>query len=139
MKEQEKEIIDHILSCYTQIKNPTFFDVIPKSKIPSIHMKKTETTDLKWISGREVGLRRLATWVWVRWQRRYEVDGSVGLRLIVGLGWLVGQWCRASVAATLRMSQAGGDESETERWEFERVSLREIREMRVIESGTVWE
>ena len=29
LKEQEKEIIEHILWCYTQIKNPTFFDVIP--------------------------------------------------------------------------------------------------------------
>ena len=33
--------------CYTQIKNPKH------------HMKKTETTDLKWISGREVRLRQI--------------------------------------------------------------------------------
>ena len=37
-----------------------FFDVIPKSKIQSIHYKMTETIDLKWIGGREVGLRRSA-------------------------------------------------------------------------------
>jgi len=47
-----------------KLKNHTFFDVIPKLKIPSIHMKKTKTTDLKWNGGREVGLRRSATWVW---------------------------------------------------------------------------
>ena len=56
----------------------TFFDVIPKSKIPSIHMKKTETTDLKWIDGREVGLRRSAACVWGRWRRGSEADWWLG-------------------------------------------------------------
>ena len=65
-----KSKIPHSLMLYPNKKNPTFFDVIPilwfipKSKIPSIHMKKTETTDLKWIGGREVGLRQSAMWVW---------------------------------------------------------------------------
>ena len=58
-----KSKIPHSLMLYP------FFDVIPKSKIPSIHMKKIETIDLKWIGGREVGLRRI---------------GSVGLRRIAG-------------------------------------------------------
>ena len=64
-----------------------FFDVIPKSKIPSIHYKMIETTDLKWIDGREVALRWMAAWVWgwsvawdgwwvsdveLRWWRRWR-------------------------------------------------------------------
>ena len=75
-----------------------FFDVIPKSKIPSIHYKMTETTDLKWISGREAGLR-----------------------LINGLRQLVDRWCRASVVVTLTMSRAGGGKQS----ELERPELRE--------------
>ena len=36
--------------------------------------------------------------------------GGVGLRLISGLGLLVGRWRQASMATTLRMSQAGDNE-----------------------------
>ena len=45
--------------------------------------------------------------------RGSKADGNVGLRLIDGLGWVMGCYRRASVAATLRMSQAGNGESET--------------------------
>ena len=129
LKEQEKEIIDHILWCYTQIKNPTFFDVIPilwcYTQIKNPQHPYEEDRD---------------NWPKVDRQKRSgsEVIGGVDLRLIGGLGRLVGQWRRALVAATLRMSQAGSGESEIERWEFERVGLREIREMRASDESD-WE
>ena len=100
-----KSKIPHSLMLYP------FFDVIPKSKIPSVHMKKTETTDLKWIGGREVGLRRI---------------GGVGLRLISDLGRLVGRWCHASwrrrwrwVGPAAINREVRVWESELERWKLE--------------------
>ena len=48
---------------------------------------------------------------------RFEADGGVGLRLIGGLGRLVGQRRQASMVVTLRMSQVNGSV---------RVSLREF-------------
>ena len=90
-KNKKKIIASKIINWKNKKKNSltTFFDVIPKSKIPSIHMKKTETTDLKWIDRREVGLRRSVAWVWGDRRRGSERDGR--------LGWLVGRWHRASV------------------------------------------
>ena len=102
--------------CYTQIKNPQHPYEEDRDNWPKVDRQKRSGS---------------------------EVIGGVDLRLIGGLGRLVGQWRRALVAATLRMSQAGSGESEIERWEFERVGLREIREMRASDESDwerqVWE
>ena len=106
MKEQEKEIIEQILWCYTQIKNPTFFDVIPKSKNHQHPLQNDRDN-----------------WPEVDWQKRS------GFEAIGGLGRLVGWWRQASVAVTLTMSRAsGGKQSELERpelreWAWERWAL----------------
>ena len=96
-----------ILWCYTQIKNPKHPHEEDRDSWLEVDRQKKSGSEL--IGG--MGLRRMAAWVW----------------LIGGLGRLVGRWRWALVAATLRMSQASG--GETERWEFERVSLREFWEM----------
>ena len=63
LKEQEKEIIQHILWCYTQIKNPKHPLQNDRDNWPEVDRQKRSGS---------------------------EVDGSVGLRLISGLGRLVG-------------------------------------------------
>ena len=76
--------------------------------------KSTKRFDLKWIGGREVGLRRSAVWVWGGWRHESEAN----------------PWLEA--ADGLVMSRFGGgdveDESGRRRWirELKRVTLREF-------------
>ena len=106
-----------ILWCYTQIKNPK-------------HPHEEDRDN----------------WLEVDRQKRSgsKVDGGVGLRLIGGLGRLVGQWRQTSVVATLRMSRTGGDERVSLRercWEskLERVLRDGASDESDWERGMVWE
>ena len=85
---------------------------------------------LRWRTGRRRGSE-----VWIgglglglAWFDRRKRSGSNRRKRSGSDRWL--GTAGGLVATMLRMSRANGGESETERWEFERVSLREIREMR---------
>ena len=70
--------------------------------------------------------------------------GGMGLRLIGGLGWLVGRWRQVSVVAMLRMSQAGdGERVSLREWrwesELERVLIRDELQIRVTEREARYE
>ena len=112
----------HILWCYTQIKKKSYILWCYTHYLIYTQIKNPKHPHEK---DRDI-------WLEVDWWKRsgFEADGGLGMRLISGLGWLVGRWHQASVTATSRAG--GGKQSELTRpklkeWAWERWASNEMR------------